>query len=137
MIWTLTGVAVPTKSLFGVNEIVLFALSNSYLPWGVVTLVTSSPASFNNVRVSGSNSTRSPFGPVWVPLSKLTVLPLSSPVSSVSNLIGDVCTFPCTSLVVELSAVGVTGVIVGVYVVCTFTLFDPVACTTAGSTSPV
>ena len=32
---------------------------------------------------------------------------------------------------------GFTGLIIGVYVVCTFTLFDPVACTVAGSTSPV
>ena len=136
MIWTLTGVAVPTKSLFGVNEIVLFALSNSYLPWGVVTLVTSSPASFNNVRVSGSNSTRSPFGPVWVPLSKLTVLPLSSPVSSVSNLIGDVCTFPCTSLVSDFSAVGTTGVILGVYVVVTAVPFVSLPWIVTGLTSP-
>ena len=91
---------------------VLLALSNSYLPSVVVTLVTSFSPS-NNVRVSGFSSTRSPFGPVWAPLLKFTVLPLSSPVSSVSNLIGDTCFFPIISLVVEASAVGTTGIIVG------------------------
>ena len=116
MIWTLTGVASPAKSLFGVNVIVLLALSNSYLPWGVVTLVTSSPASFNNVNVSGFNSALSPLGPCSIPLLKLTVFPLSSPVSSVSSTINEVCGLPCTSLVVELSAVGFTGTISGLYV---------------------
>ena len=92
---------------------VLLALSNSYLPSVVVTLVTSFSPS-NNVSVSGFSSTRSSFGPFSVPLSKLTVLPLSSPVSSVSNTIGEVCGLPTTPLVLEASAVGVTGIIVGV-----------------------
>ena len=59
----LTGLATPVKVAFGVNVMVLLALSNSYLPSVVVTLVTSFSPS-NNVRVSGFSSTRSPFGPV-------------------------------------------------------------------------
>ena len=114
MIWTLTGVASPAKSLFGVKVIVLLVLSNSYLPWGVVTLVTSSPASFNNVNVSGFNSVLSPLGPCSIPLLKLTVVPLSSPVSFVSRTIDDVCGLPCTPLVADFSAIGLTGVMIGV-----------------------
>ena len=91
----------------------MLALSNSYLPSAVVTLVTSFSPS-NNVSVSGFSSTRSPFGPVWAPLLKFTVLPLSSPVSSVSNTIREVCGLPNTPLVLEASAVGATGIIVGV-----------------------
>ena len=136
MIWTFTGVAGPTKFLFGVNVIVLFALSNSYLPSLVVRDVTSLVPS-NNVKVLASNSTRSPFAPVSLPLLKLIVWSLSAPVSTVSNTILDTCFLPCTSVVTDGSFVGVTGVIVGVYVVCTFTPFDPVACTSTGSTAPV
>ena len=114
MIWTLTGVAGPTKSLFGVNVIVLLALFNSYLPWGVVTLSTGAFELSNNVRVAESKFTRSPFGPSSVPLLKLTVVPLSSPVSFVSRTIDDVCGLPCTPLVTDFSAVGLTGVMLGV-----------------------
>ena len=117
--------------------IVLLALSNSYLPSLVVRVNTSSPASFNNVSVFGSNSTCSPLLPRSAPLLKFTVLSLSALFSGVSNTIEEVCFLPCTSLVADDSAVGVTGVMIGVYVVCTFTPFDPVACTDTGSTAPV
>ena len=137
MIWTFTGFAGPTNVLLGVKVIVLLALSKTYSPSVVVRVETSSPASFNNVNVSGFRFTRSPLAPVSLPLLKLTVLSLSAPVSTVSNTIVDTCFLPCTSVVADGSFVGVTGVIVGVYVVCTFTPFDPVACTVAGSTAPV
>ena len=137
MIWTFTGFAGPTKFLFGVNVIVLFALSKTYSPSLVVRDVTSAPASFNNVNVSGLRLTRSPLAPVSLPLLKLTVWSLSAPVSTVSNTILDTCFLPCTSVVADGSFVGVTGVIVGVYVVWTFTPFDPVACTSTGCTAPV
>ena len=114
MIWTLTGVAGPTKSLFGVNVIVLLVLFNSYLPcWGIVTLVTSCPSPSNNVRVVASSSTLSPFGPSWLPLLKLTVL---VSMSGVFKEIGEVCGLPCTPLVVDASACGVIGITVGEYV---------------------
>ena len=137
MIWTFTAFAGPTKFLFGVNVIVLFALSKTYSPSLVVRDVTSAPASFNNVNVSGLRLTRSPLAPVSLPLLKFTVLSLSASVSTVSNTILDTCFLPCTSVVADGSFVGVTGVIVGVYVVCTFTPFDPVACTSTGATAPV
>ena len=94
--------------------IVFSALFNVYVPSLVTTLSTSAPASFTNVKVVESNSTRSLLGPSWVPLLKLTVLSLSSPVSSSSSLIGDVCGFPFGPIVVEAIAVGSTGIIVGV-----------------------
>ena len=119
------------------NVIVLFVLSRTYSPSSVVRVGTSTPASFNNVSVFGSNSTRSPLAPCSLPLLKFIVLSLSAPVSTVSNTIVDTCFLPCTSVVAEGSFVGVTGVIAGVYVVCTFTPFDPVACTDTGSTAPV
>ena len=136
MIWTFTGFAGPTKFLFGVNVIVLFALSKTYSPSLVVRDVTSTPASFNKVNVSGLRLTRSPLAPVSLPLLKFTVLSLSASDSTVSNTILDTCFLPCTSVVADGSFVGVTGVIVGVYVVCTFIPFDPVACTATGATSP-
>ena len=117
--------------------IVLLALSKTYSPSLVVKVETSSPASFNKVNVSGLRLTRSPLAPVSLPLLKLTVWSLSAPVSTVSNTILDTCFLPCTSVVADGSFVGVTGVIVGVYVVWTFTPFDPVACTDTGSTAPV
>ena len=117
--------------------IVLFALSKTYSPSLVVRDVTSAPASFNKVNVSGLRLTRSPLGPCSVPLLKFTVLSLSASVSTISNTILDTCFLPCTSVVADGSFVGVTGVIVGVYVVCTFIPFDPVACTSTGCTAPV
>ena len=137
MIWTFTGFAGPTNVLLGVKVIVLLALSKTYSPSLVVRDVTSAPASFNNVNVSGLRLTRSPLAPVSLPLLKLTVLSLSASVSTVSNTILDTCFLPWTSVVADGSFVGVTGVIIGVYVVCTFTPFDPVACTDTGSTAPV
>ena len=94
--------------------IVLFVLSNSYLPSFVVRVETSSPASFNKVNVSGLRLTCSPLVPVSLPLLKFTVLSLSVSVSTVSNTILDTCFLPCTSVVADGSFVGVTGVILGV-----------------------
>ena len=113
LIWTLTAVAVPTNVFFGVNVIVLLALSNTYSPSFVVRDVTSLVPS-NNVNVLASNSTRSPLAPTWLPLLKFTVLSLSTLFSGVSNRIEEVCFLPCTSLVADASAVGVTGVMIGV-----------------------
>ena len=137
MIWTFTGFAGPTNVFLGVKVIVLFVLSRTYSPSSVVRVDTSAPASFNKVSVSGLRLTRSPLAPCSLPLLKLIVLSLSAPVSTVSNTIVDTCFLPCTSLVADGSFVGVTGVISGVYVVCTFTPFEPVACTDTGSTAPV
>ena len=137
MICTFTGFAGPTKFLFGVNVIVLFVLSKTYSPSAVVRVGTSAPASFTNVSVFGSNSTCSPLLPRSAPLLKFTVLSLLASVSTLSNTIVDTCFLPCTSVVADGSFVGVTGVISGVYVVWTFTPFDPVACTDTGSTAPV
>ena len=94
--------------------IVLLALSKTYSPSLVVRDVTSAPASFNNVNVSGLRLTRSPFAPVSLPLLKFTVLSLSASVSTVSNTILDTCFLPCTSVVADGSFVGVTGVMIGV-----------------------
>ena len=137
MIWTFTGFAGPTNVFLGVKVIVLFVLSRTYSPSSVVRVGTSAPASFNKVSVSGLRLTRSPLAPCSLPLLKLIVLSLSAPVSTVSNTIVDTCFLPCTSVVADGSFVGVTGVISGVYVVWTFTPFDPVACTNTGSTAPV
>ena len=76
---------------------------------------------------------------------KLTVFPLSSPVSSVSSTIDEVCGLPCTSLVVDASAVGFTGTISGLYiafeVIVAGSFFSfvtvTVACTSMAGTSPV
>ena len=116
MICTLTGVACPTNVFFGVNVIVFLTLSNTYSPWSVVTVFVSAPEAFSNVNVSLSKSTCSPSVPASGLLSKLTVWFLSALFSSVSKTILDTCAFPWTSLVVEASAVGATGIILGVYV---------------------
>ena len=132
MICTLTGaVAGPVNVFLGVNVIVLFVLSRTYSPSAVVTLFVSEPEASNKVSVSGLSWTCS------APLLKFTVLALSASASTVSNTILDTCCLPWTSVVSEASFVGVTGVISGVYVVWTFTPFDPVTCTATGSTSPV
>ena len=95
------------------NVIVLFVLSRTYSPSFVVSVDTSLVPS-NNVNVLASNSTRSPLAPTWLPLLKFTVLSLSALFSGVSNTIEEVCFLPCTSLVTDFSAVGVTGVMIGV-----------------------
>ena len=116
MICTLTGVACPTNVFFGVNVIVLLTLSNTYSPWSVVTVFVSAPEGVSNVNVSLSKSTCSPAVPASGLLSKLTVWFLSAFSSTVSKTILDTCAFPWTSLVVDASAVGATGIILGVYV---------------------
>ena len=116
MICTLTGVACPTNVSFGVNVIVLLTLSSTYSPWSVVTVFVSAPEAFSNVNVSLSNSTCSPSVLTSGLLSKLTVCVLSAPFSSVSKTILDTCALPWTSLVFPSSAVGATGIILGVYV---------------------
>ena len=116
LICTLTAVAVPTNVFLGVNVIVLLTLSNTYSPWSVVTVFVSAPEASSNVNDSLSNSTCSPVLLVCDPLSKLTVFALSTFSSVVFNTILETCGFPWTSLVVAASAVGATGVILGVYV---------------------
>ena len=131
MICTLTGFACPVNVFLGVNVMVLLTLSNTYSPSSVATLFVSAPEASNKVSVSGLSLTCS------APLLKFTVLALSASVSTVSSTILDTCCLPWTSVVSEASFVGVTGVISGVYVVWTFTPFDPVTCTATGSTAPV
>ena len=116
LICTLTGVACPTNVFFGVNVIVLLTLSNTYSPWSVVTVFVSAPEVVSNVNVSLSKSTCSPVLLTCGLLSKLTVWVLSAFSSTVSNTTLDTCAFPWTSLVFPSSAVGATGIILGVYV---------------------
>ena len=146
MIRIFTAVAVPTNSFFGVNVIVLLTLSNTYSPWSVVTVFVSTPEAFTNVNVSLSKSTCSPAVPASGLLSKLTVWFLSAFSSTVSKTILDTCALPWTSLVVDASAVGATGIILGVYVasLVTVTSLSSLSCATTtgtdtltGCTSPL
>ena len=123
---TVTGTGVPENPGFGVNVTLPVAGSIVYVPTccpsiffvGIVVSATGFPSTTN---FAGFVSL------IVIEIFSFPDLKLGVPS----------CTAPWIPSEPAFVPTGLTGLIIGVYVVCTFTLFDPVACTVAGSTSPV
>ena len=119
---TLAGSGVPTKSLFGLNVIIPVVGSTTYLPTSTPLLsagisVTSAPVGSTNLIVSF--------------LIGATGFP------SLNKVVASwVCSLPWISFVLAGVAVGLTGVIFGVYVVFTVVPLVSAAWIVTGGTDP-